>query len=236
MVPRLIIVAPLGAVLLAAPTAGAQPVPPTVPVPQPPPAAAPPPAHPLLPLAQSGSPVGIAGIPPGLLGPSGAELTLGQHAAPAVPGTAPTASPNLNPFNNQYLLPQNVEPAAPGEGTLFGIEPGQEHADIGAGDYLRRLWEMYQAGGLQGGLLGQRPVETLNGPLEIDAPAQPAAGSQSPEDTIRELTGQGFDVRINWVAGTPSNIPLSQCTVTSVDTSAPPAAYVSINCPPDGSQ
>lgn len=68
------------------------------------------------------------------------------------------------------------------------------------------------------------------------ATATPAAGSQSPADTMQELTDQGFTVHVNWVAGTPSNIPLSQCTVTSIDTSAPPAAYVSINCPPDGSQ
>ncbi|BBX20314.1 hypothetical protein [Mycolicibacterium duvalii] len=78
-------------------------------------------------------------------------------------------------------------------------------------------------------LLGGAPAAPV-------AVAQPAAGSESPGDTIRTLTDQGFDVRINWVAGTPSNIPLSQCTVTSVNTSAPPAAYVSINCPPDGSQ
>ncbi|MGE2729839.1 hypothetical protein ACQI4F_10185 [Mycolicibacterium vaccae] len=68
------------------------------------------------------------------------------------------------------------------------------------------------------------------------AGATPAAGSESPADTIRDLTNEGYAVHINWVAGTPSNIPLSQCTVTSIDTSAPPAAYVSINCPPDGSQ
>ncbi|MGE2833656.1 hypothetical protein [Mycobacterium sp. SMC-4] len=68
------------------------------------------------------------------------------------------------------------------------------------------------------------------------AGATPQAGSQSPADTMRELTDQGFTVHVNWVAGTPSNIPLSQCTVTSIDTSAPPAAYVSISCPPDGSQ
>lgn len=68
------------------------------------------------------------------------------------------------------------------------------------------------------------------------ASAQPTAGAESPGDTIRDLTDQGFEVHVNWVAGTPSNIPLSQCTVTNVNTSAPPAAYVSINCPPDGSQ
>ncbi|MGE2734978.1 hypothetical protein [Mycolicibacterium vaccae] len=70
----------------------------------------------------------------------------------------------------------------------------------------------------------------------VAAALTPAAGSESPADTIRDLTNEGYSVHINWVAGTPSNIPLSQCTVTSIDTSAPPAAYVSINCPPDGSQ
>lgn len=64
----------------------------------------------------------------------------------------------------------------------------------------------------------------------------PEAGSESPGDTINTLTAQGYNVQINWVAGQPSNIPLSQCTVTRIDTSAPPAAWVSVNCPADGSQ
>jgi hypothetical protein len=64
----------------------------------------------------------------------------------------------------------------------------------------------------------------------------PEAGTESPGVTIRQLANQGFNVEVNWVAGEPSNIPLSQCTVTRIDTSAPPTAWVSVNCPPDGSQ
>lgn len=66
--------------------------------------------------------------------------------------------------------------------------------------------------------------------------AQPEAGTESPSTTIRQLANEGFDVQVNWVAGEPSNIPLSECSVTGIDTSAPPVASVSINCPPDGSQ
>jgi hypothetical protein len=73
--------------------------------------------------------------------------------------------------------------------------------------------------------------------LAPSAPAQtPEAGTESPGATIRQLANAGFDVQVNWVAGEPSNIPLSQCSVTSIDTSAPPVAAVSVNCPPDGSQ
>ena len=64
----------------------------------------------------------------------------------------------------------------------------------------------------------------------------PEAGTESPGATIRQLANQGFNVEVNWVAGEPSNIPLSQCAVTRIDTSAPPTAWVSVNCPPDGSQ
>ncbi|BBX20313.1 hypothetical protein CRI77_03885 [Mycolicibacterium duvalii] len=175
--PKAAVLMALCALLATAPTVGAQPSPALPPPPGPPPVVAPPPpAHPLAPLAQSGSPAGLAGIPPGLVQPfgqPGSELTLSQHAVPSVPGTAPATPPQLNPFNNQYLLPQHIAPAAPGEGELFGIAPGQERADVGAGEYLRRLWETYQAGGLEGGLLGQRPMETLNQPLETTVPVPP---------------------------------------------------------------
>lgn len=67
-------------------------------------------------------------------------------------------------------------------------------------------------------------------------PSLPEAGNETPGVTIRQLSNAGYDVEVNWVAGEPSNIPLSQCTVTRIDTSAPPTAWVSINCPPDGSQ
>jgi hypothetical protein len=64
----------------------------------------------------------------------------------------------------------------------------------------------------------------------------PEAGTESPANTIRQLANQGFDVQVNWVDGEPSNIPLSECSVTRIDTSAPPTAWVSVDCPPDGSQ
>ena len=63
---------------------------------------------------------------------------------------------------------------------------------------------------LAGGLI----ASAVTAPTAFTQPPAPVAGSESPGDTIRELTNQGFDVQINWVAGQPSNIPLSQCTVT----------------------
>ena len=87
--------------------------------------------------------------------------------------------------------------------------------------------------------LAVAPVSALliAAPVALAQPEpEPVAGSESPSATIQGLKDQGFEVQINWVAGQPSNIPLSECTVTSIDTSAPPTAYVSINCPPDGSQ
>ena len=67
-------------------------------------------------------------------------------------------------------------------------------------------------------------------------PPPPPAGSESPGDTMRSLTALGYDVKAQYTAGEPSNIPLSECTVTSIDTHASPLAYVMINCPADGSQ
>ncbi|CAN3130731.1 hypothetical protein ACNUDN_04538 [Mycobacterium sp. smrl_JER01] len=105
---------------------------------------------------------------PDLSGQTGNEFVLGQHAVPSVPGAAPATPPHLNPFNNQYLLPQYLVPSAPGTGELFGIAPGQENADITGVDYLRRLYESYRAGGLEGGLLGRRPVDQVGKPLETN--------------------------------------------------------------------
>ena len=101
---------------------------------------------------------------PDLSGQTANEFVLGQHAAPAVPGTAPAEPIHMNPYNNAYLLPQNLVPSAPGEGQLFGIAPGQENADINGVEYLKRLYETYRAGGLEGGLLGQRELDSLNNP------------------------------------------------------------------------
>ena len=163
-------VAALGAVsvmaaALSVGVAGAEPPP------EPPPP--PPPASPLFPLAQAGAPVSVGGLPtpPDLSGQTGTEYVLGQHAMPSAPG-APTSAPNLNPWNNQYLLPQNVVPAAPGEGEIFGVAPGQESANISSIDYLKRLVDTYRAGGLEGALLGQNPVEGIGKPLPPPQPQE----------------------------------------------------------------
>jgi hypothetical protein len=102
--------------------------------------------------------------------PAASDPVLGQYAAPSAPGAATPVAPNLNPWNNQYLLPQNESPAAPGQGQIFGVPPGQENADVSGFDYLKRLVDMYRAGGLEGGLLGQNPVEGLGKPLPVPSP------------------------------------------------------------------
>ncbi|MGD9619644.1 MAG: hypothetical protein AB7G47_05550 [Mycolicibacterium sp.] len=68
------------------------------------------------------------------------------------------------------------------------------------------------------------------------AAADPAAGSESPDTTKQQLESQGYQVTVNWVNGIPDVVPLSQCVVTKIDTSAPPQAYMSVACPPAGSQ
>lgn len=161
----------VGGSLPAAATAAADPLPPEISVePGPPP---PPPSYlggaRSAPLAQSNDPApGIAGLPN--LSAVGNQILLGQTSTPALPGTDPGVVPNQNALNNSYLLPQNLEPSAPGEGQVFGVDPGQENADIRQREYLHRLWAMYQAGGLDGALLGQRPA------AQPDQPLPPPAG------------------------------------------------------------
>lgn len=82
-------------------------------------------------------------------------------------------------------------------------------------------------------VLGSPPASAEPPP---SLPAPPEAGTESPGDTVRTLTSQGYDVKIQWTAGPPSDIPLSECTVTNIDVHASPLAYVMVNCPADGSQ
>ncbi|MGD9619643.1 MAG: hypothetical protein AB7G47_05555 [Mycolicibacterium sp.] len=135
------------------------------------PAAPPMPASVLFPLAQQGAPATVGGLPglPDLTGRTPNEFVLAQ--AP-VPG-GPAVVPSLNALNNQYLLPQHLVPSAPGQGEVFGVSPGQENAASGRIDYLKRLYDTYQAGGLEGGLLGQRPLEEIGMPLPVPAPPLP---------------------------------------------------------------
>ncbi|MFN0142274.1 MAG: hypothetical protein ACKVP6_02345 [Mycobacterium sp.] len=113
-------------------------------------------------LGQSGSdPAGPLGIPD--LTAYAPNLMLGQNPVPAAPGTAdPAVIPNLSAFNADYLLPQNLAPAAPGLGAPApGIGPDKDNPGTGRIAFLRRLNEMYQAGGLTGAFLGQLPDPTL---------------------------------------------------------------------------
>ena len=151
--------------------ADAPPADPTTAPPAPPIGLTPPPAAVGNVLAQNGSePAGPLGLPD--LSAHSLELLLGQNAAPAPPGTdVPVLAPDLRAFNNQYLLPQNVTPAAPGQSDPdVGIGSDDSNAVAGRLDLLKRLHAMYQAGDLDGALLGQRPAEQLGEPLPGTAP------------------------------------------------------------------
>jgi hypothetical protein len=57
----------------------------------------------------------------------------------------------------------------------------------------------------------------------------PEAGSEAADATISDLKAQGYNVTINYVSGTP-DVPLSECSVTGIDTAAAPVATVSVEC------
>lgn len=67
-----------------------------------------------------------------------------------------------------------------------------------------------------------------------DPPDIPEPGSESAGQTVQDLQNQGYQVQLNWVNGSP-NAPLSQCSVTDIDTAgsagSQPLAYVSVDCP-----
>ncbi len=123
------------------------------------------------PLAQSGAqPGGVMGLPD--LSAYGSNLLLAQNPDPATPG-APVV-PNLSAFNPEYLLGQNVTPAAPGDGTAApGLAPDTDIPGTGRIAFLRRIYEMYQAGDLKGSLLGQQSPEQF---AEQAAVPPPPAG------------------------------------------------------------
>lgn len=169
-----------GAAVALAATAAADPPPDPLPVPVEP--GPPPPPGPYIPgmgeagpnvfgiLAQTGQePVpGTAGAPAvtGL----DASTVLGLNPVPSAPGAGPGTPPNLNVFNNAYGIQQNIAPAAPGQGQEFDVAPGDENADVSRREWLGRYVDMYRAGMLKGGLLGQMPQEQLGEPLPGTAP------------------------------------------------------------------
>ncbi|MCG5432434.1 hypothetical protein LV457_09020 [Mycobacterium sp. MYCO198283] len=172
----------VGGALAAAATSTADPLPadplPAPPVdgppdPAAPPAAVPPSASLTNPLAQAGTPgtgglAGAGGLPggiPDLSGNTNNEFVLAQNAVPSAPGGLGDTHPELSPFNNGYLLEQNLAPAAPGHGVVYDVPAGQENAPIGPYDWIMRFHHMHVDGYLDGGMLGQRPLETLYEPL-----------------------------------------------------------------------
>jgi hypothetical protein len=122
-------------------------------------------------LAQSNAPSagpGALGAPP-VYGIDGTSV-LAQTATPSLPGAVGTP-PNLNVFNNAYGAGAlNEKPAAPGKGEQFDVAPGQENADVSKREWLGRYIDLYRAGDLKGGLLGQVPQEQLGEALPGTAP------------------------------------------------------------------
>lgn len=121
-----------------------------------------------MPLAQDGIDGGPAGIPD--LSRTVDALLLGQAPVPSAPNAVVGTAPSLNAFDNQYLVPINEVPSAPGEGTLYGVPEG-EQAVPGFLAYLRRVHQAALDGRLRGGLLGQYPQWQLGEPLPGTAPA-----------------------------------------------------------------
>jgi hypothetical protein len=174
----------VGAAVAFAATAAADDPPPPDPAPVAiDPAAPPPPAGPMIPGV--GAPLGPAGF--GVLAQNGQEgnpaalgappvigldqtTVLGQNAVPSAPGAGPGAVPNLNVFNNAYGVQQCLVPSAPGKCEQFDVAPGDENADVSKREWLGRYIDMYRAGMLKGGLLGQMPQEQLGEPLPGTAP------------------------------------------------------------------
>jgi hypothetical protein len=132
-----------------------------------------------------GAPLGPAGL--GLLAQAGQEplpgglgapevsgidrnTVLGQLPLPAAPGAGPGVVPNFNVFNNAYGPTQCLKPSAPGQCEQFDVAPGEENADVNRREWFGRYIDMYRAGMLKGGLLGQMPQEQLGEPLPGTAP------------------------------------------------------------------
>lgn len=112
---------------------------------------------------------GLLGMPVGTPG-LGLSTVLGQNAKPSPPGSGTGTVPNLNPLNNAYGPAECLKPSAPGKCEQFGVEPGQENADISPHDLFHRYIDMYHDGRLKGGSLSQLSQQQLGEPLPGTAP------------------------------------------------------------------
>jgi len=121
-------------------------------------------------LAQNNAPA----VPGALGAPSVVGLDqnslLGQNPVPEAPNGGTGTVPNLNVFNNAYGAQQlNDVPSAPGQGTQFGVAPGDENADVRKGIWFGRWIDLQRDGRTYGGL-GQAPQQQLGEPLPGTAP------------------------------------------------------------------
>jgi len=143
----------------------------------------PPPAEgPAVPMMGNLGPMGLdvlaqsngASVPGALGAPSVVGLDrnsiLGQNPVPEAPNGSTGTVPNLNVFNNAYGAQQlNDVPSAPGQGTQFGVAPGDENADVRKGIWFGRWIDLQRDGRTYGGL-GQAPKQQLGEPLPGTAP------------------------------------------------------------------
>lgn len=69
--------------------------------------------------------------------------------------------------------------------------------------------------------------------VSADPPDLPNAGDESAAATVGAYDAANYDVQLQYENGVP-DVPLSQCTVTNIDTSGTagdqPLAYITINC------
>jgi hypothetical protein len=74
-------------------------------------------------------------------------VLLGQRPDAANPDAPPLGPLSLNPLNNANLLPQNLIPSAPGEGTMVRVQPDQESENTTFRALLSRLKNRYRRAG-----------------------------------------------------------------------------------------
>lgn len=83
------------------------------------------------------------------------------------------------------------------------------------------------------------PAIAMGGPAL--AVADPTPGGQPADQTIQELSGEGYTVAVNWVGGA-SSLPLSRCRVNAIHNpnrgvpalpNSSVTVYVDVQCPDD---
>src|SRR6185436_20289414 len=100
---------------------------------------------------------------------------------------------------------QNIAPAAPGKGQEFDVAPGDEHADVTRREWFGRYIDMYRAGMLKGGLLGQMPKEQLGEALPGTAPPP---GTNIPPGLVQFLPDPNAPVDPAAPAPVPPLVPV----------------------------